>query len=500
MSPPAPSQQAPSILVVDDNANNRDLIRRRLERAGYGVITAEDGATALDLIGRESIALIILDIMMPGLSGIDVLRAVRRRFTNLEMPVIMATAKDQSEDIVQALDMGANDYVTKPLDFPVVLARVQSHLRAREAAANSRQEQRLRFGDLRPGLVLAEKYRLEEEIGAGNFGVVYRATHLAFEQPVALKILQTAVDDIEPEDLQRFQQEGSSTFRLKHPNAVLVLDFAVAHGLAFLVMEMLDGESLDQLMKREGRQEVARSVEIITAVCDVLAEAHAIGIIHRDVKPANIFLHRTPRGEVVKVLDFGIAKLVGDAAMGKNLTLDEGILGTPAYMAPERLSGRTYDGRSDVYSVGIMLYQMLAATLPFQVKSNEALAVAMQHLTGTPERLSTHLPEAPIQFEAAVMSTLRRDPGERPTAAELATRLRESLADISGSMLPLGSPPVPAPASPHQEEATTLLAGLSTARLAFSFTDVLEPPDSVEAGGEALPTRPPRQDPGASWS
>ena len=495
------SQQAPYVLVVDDNVNNRDLIRRRLERAGYSVITAEDGATALDLIDREPIALIILDIMMPGLSGIDVLRAVRQRFTNLEMPVIMATAKDQSEDIVQALDMGANDYVTKPLDFPVVLARVQSHLRAREAAVNAKQEQKLRFGDLRPGLVLAEKYRLEEEIGSGNFGVVYRATHLAFEQPIALKILQTAVDDIEPEDLQRFQQEGSSTFRLKHPNAVLVLDFAVAHGLAFLVMEMLDGESLDQLMKRAGRQDIMRSVEIITAVCDVLAEAHSIGIIHRDVKPANIFLHQTPRGEVVKVLDFGIAKLVGDAAAGKHLTLDEGILGTPAYMAPERLSGRNYDGRSDVYSVGIMLYQMIAGTLPFQAKSNEALAVAMQHLTGTPERLSTYLPEAPIKFEATVMSTLRRDPDERPTAGELAVRLRESLTDISGAMAPLDvRPSTPSVAISTPEEATTLLAGLSTARLAFSFSDVLEPPDSVEVEGDPLPTQPPREDPGASWS
>ncbi|MEO1087192.1 MAG: protein kinase, partial [Acidobacteriota bacterium] len=465
--------QAPSILVVDDHRNNRDLIRRRLERAGYGVVTAADGESALDLLEREPVALIILDIMMPGLSGLEVLRAVRRRFTYLQVPVIMATAKDESEDVVEALELGANDYVTKPLDFPVVLARVQSHLRARRLAAETQTERPLRFGDLGPGLVLAQKYRLEAEIGAGNYGIVYRATHLAFGQPVALKILRTAVEDLEPEDLKRFQQEGASAFRIKHPNAVLVLDFAVAHGLAYLVMELLDGESLSQLLQREGRQSLERAVDITAAVCEVLAEAHALGIVHRDIKPANIFLHRTPRGEVVKVLDFGIAKLLGDS--NSSLTLEEGILGTPAYMAPERLSGSDYDGRSDVYSVGIMLFQMIAGTLPFKPKSNEALAIAMAHLTGTPELLSSVVPGAPRRFEAAVMSTLRRDPEERPTAAELRRRLREALAELSDASAPLSLDGGAAP-----NDVTTLLADLSTSRLAFGFTDLLSPPGDGE--------------------
>ncbi|MEM8994572.1 MAG: protein kinase [Acidobacteriota bacterium] len=486
--------QAPSILVVDDHQNNRDLIRRRLERAGYDVVTAEDGAVALEVLRRRPVALVILDIMMPGLSGLEVLRDVRRRFTYLQVPVIMATAKDGSEDIVEALELGANDYVTKPLDFPVVLARVQSHLRASRLAAEAQSEPHLRFDELGPGLVLAQKYRLEAEIGAGNYGVVYRATHLAFGQPVALKILRTPVDDLEPEDLKRFQQEGASAFRIKHPNAVLVLDFAVAHGLAYLVMELLDGESLGELMQREGRQSLGRAVDITGAVCDVLAEAHDLGIIHRDVKPANIFLHRTPRGEVVKVLDFGIAKLLGDS--NSSLTSEEGILGTPAYMAPERLSGADYDGRSDVYSVGIMLFQMVAGTLPFKPKSNEALAIAMAHLTGTPERLTDVVPGAPLRFEALVMSTLRRDPWERPTAAELGQRLREALAELSDASTPLSL----GRAGAGPSDATTLLADLSTSRLAFRFSDVLSPPDDAEPVTRPLPVRPHRDDPFEPWA
>ncbi|MEO1367694.1 MAG: serine/threonine-protein kinase, partial [Acidobacteriota bacterium] len=236
-----------------------------------------------------------------------------------------------------------------------------------------------------------------------------------------------------------------------------------------------------------------RTVDIAEAVCDVLAEAHDLGIIHRDIKPANIFLHRTPRGEVVKVLDFGIAKLLGDS--NSSLTLEEGILGTPAYMAPERLSGGDYDGRSDVYSVGIMLFQMVAGTMPFSPKTNEALAIAMAHLTGTPERLTNVVPGAPLRFEALLMSALRRDPEERPSAAELGRRLREVLADLSDTSTPLSSDD----AGTAPNDATTLLADLSTSRLAFGFSDLLSPPDD-EPVREPLPVRPPRDDPFGPWA
>ncbi|MEM8931413.1 MAG: protein kinase [Acidobacteriota bacterium] len=479
-----------TILVVDDNPNNRDLIRRRLERDGYRVLTADDGSAGLDIIDHQPLDLVILDVMMPGLSGTDVLRVVRERFSQSELPVIMATAKDQSEDIVLALDLGANDYVTKPLDFPVVLARVHSHIRAAEAARSNAkvEEPPIPFDSLRPGLVLAEKYRLEERIGTGNFGVVYRATHLAFEQPVALKFLKTSVDDLEPGDLERFRQEGSSAFRLQHPNAVHVMDFAIAHGLTFLVMELLDGETLDDRIKRLGSLPIPDALEIILPICDVLAEAHALGIIHRDVKPANIALHRSPRGEVIKVLDFGIAKLVGDANAGKHLTLDEGILGTPAYMAPERLSGREYDGRSDVYSVGIMLYQMIAGALPFRAKTNEALAIALLHLTDAPERLHNHLPDVPIQLDALIMSTIRKDPFERPETEELARRLREIAAELTLQHSPIVESVLP---TDGQEEPTLILSGTNLGRLGFDFSDLLTPPDSSLLDDSPLPAQPP---------
>jgi eukaryotic-like serine/threonine-protein kinase len=506
--------QPAKILIVDDTADNRDLLSRRLKSGGYEIITADNGATALELVGREKPDLVVLDWMMPGLTGIDVLKAIRRRYSNLEMPVIMATAKDQTDDMVVALGHGANDYVVKPLDFPVLLARIQSQLRSK--AEMKPAEQKLRPGDLRPGLVLAEKYRIEQEIGSGNFGIVFKATHLDLQQPVALKILSAAIDEKDSADLERLRLEGASAFRLQHPNAVHVLDFAFAHGLAFLVMELLDGTTLERFLQQEKRLSPRRAVEIVGPICEVLAQAHQLGIIHRDIKPANIFLQKTPRGEVVKVLDFGIAKFVGDSAVGKNLTLDEGILGTPIYIAPERLSSQDYDGRADVYSVGIMLYQMVAGTLPFAFHKKEPLAIAVQHLTAQPERLQTHVPEVSIHFESVVMSTLKKTPGERPSASELAAKLRQAIdpqsrsprheisEETTGVILQRReraaavAAKTAEPAESLEAGDTTILAGSVTARLAFDFGDLLEPPPRP-LPANVLPVVPPRDGAGP-WS
>ncbi len=417
-----------TVLVIDDNQDNRDLISRRLRRAGYGVKVAENGPEGLDLIQNGGVDLVILDVMMPGLSGIDVLQIVRQTHSTSELPIIMATAKDQSEDMVEALSHGANDYVTKPLDFPVVMARVEAQLRTRKASRDAaRSKAGPQLGAVGIGTVLADKYRLDQELGAGNFGAVYRATHLGFEQPVAVKILQAPVDEAS-ETLARFRQEGASAFRLQHPNVVSVLDFSFTEsGIAFLVMELLEGHNLEQEMRRRGPLTAERCGEIVLPICSALAEAHALGIIHRDIKPANIYLHQARRGEVVKVLDFGIAKLVDESAMEKHLTLDEGILGTPAFMAPERLTASAYDGRSDVYSLGVVLYQMLAGRSPFESEKNEAMAVAMMHLTTQPTPLSAMLPEVPAPLANLVMDTLRKDPGMRPNASQLADRLTEAL-------------------------------------------------------------------------
>ncbi|MGE3372920.1 MAG: response regulator [Vicinamibacteria bacterium] len=419
------------MLVVDDNEENRDVLSRRLLRRGFNVLSAEGGRQALRLLDSHPIDLVLLDIMMPDVSGIDVLREVRKSRSPEDLPIIMATAKSDSDDVVEALELGANDYVTKPLDFPVVLARLQSQLRGRasRAAKDAREEalaaRRLLDGpEVRPGGVLADRYRLESRIGAGAFGTVYRAIHLELDAPVAVKVLQAGMDTA-PDALARFRREGISACRVRHPNAVSVLDFGITpSGVAYLVMELLDGHSLLEELLRKRTLPPGRCARLLIPVCDVLATAHDTGVIHRDVKPSNIFLQRTPVGEIVKVLDFGIAKIAGEAALGQSLTVEGSILGTPAYMAPERFGGRGYDGRSDVYALGISLYQMLEGRLPF-MSSAEPMAVAMMHINEPPPPLTRLASPAREEMQRLLDWTLAKKPPERPSARELGAALAQ---------------------------------------------------------------------------
>jgi serine/threonine protein kinase len=294
--------------------------------------------------------------------------------------------------------------------------------------AEKAPEPALTTAQIQPGLVLAERYRLESEIGSGSFGTVYKARHLELERPVAVKILQANVAN-SAEALARFRREGITACRVKHPNAVSVLDFGVSSsGVAYLVMELLEGHSLLDELHGEGTLSHPRSVAVLVPVCHVLAEAHSAGVVHRDIKPSNIFLQRTPRGEVTKVLDFGIAKIAGAGATGQDLTSAGSVLGTLAYMAPERFGPHALDGKSDVYSLGVTLFQMLAGRAPFvAAEAGDPMALVMMHVSQAPPSLRELNPAVPPAVEAVVMQTLRKQPELRPTAAELAEQLAATL-------------------------------------------------------------------------
>jgi serine/threonine protein kinase len=232
------------------------------------------------------------------------------------------------------------------------------------------------------------------------------------------------------EALARFQREGVSACRIQHPNAVSILDFGVTdNGVAYLAMELLQGHSLAEEIQKRAPFSPRRCAEILLPLCDVLSEAHAANIIHRDIKPANVFLHHGRAGEVVKVLDFGIAKLLDDG--GTELTVEGSLVGTPAYMAPERLSSAPYDGRSDVYSVGILLYEMLCGQPPF--KSKDLMAVAMMQMTQEPRPPREHNSSIPRAVEALVLETLSKDPAQRPTPAGLAERFSNAANEAASA-------------------------------------------------------------------
>ncbi len=423
-----------TLLVVDDLEPARNMLRRLLNREGFEVCTAADGPQAIESIARQPVDLVLLDMAMPGMSGLEVLRQIRHEHSPADLPVIIQTAYTKRENMIEALEIGANDFVSKPIDFPVLLARIHAQLRVREAKTGTIKPRDAgetvadsSTVELRPGTVIANRYEILVQIGAGNFASIYRARHLALDQEVAVKVLRAEIAG-RPDALTRFRAEAALARQLNHPNAITVLDFGVTpRGLPYLVMELLNGHSLLDLIERGGPMEPRRCAEVLLPVCRVLAEAHEQGIIHRDLKPSNIYLAKVSRREVVKVVDFGIAKLCTELTTAPSLTIDGSWVGTPAYMAPERLQNAPYDGRSDVYSLGIMLFEMLSGRLPYVSDDDDPVAMALMHVNGVAPRLRSLCPDVSADLETVVMRAMAKDPGLRPTAAELAEILAHAV-------------------------------------------------------------------------
>jgi DNA-binding response OmpR family regulator len=412
MSPPETSVTGGQVLVVDDDSANRTLLRRLLEAEGLTVREADNGVSALDALSEELPDLVLLDLMMPGMSGLQVLERVRAVHAPHQQPVIIATARTESTSVVDALDRGANDYVTKPFDREVLIARVRARLRI---------DQRRKKAD--PEL-LDERYRLEETIGSGGESVVWRGCHVDLERPVAIKVVKLPIlASGQAEARARLKREGIAACRIDHPNAVDVLDFGLTDdGRAYLVMELLKGHDLAQEIRVANESQtsmsIARAADVLLPVTRVLAKAHRHGLIHRDVKPGNIFLHHTDDGEQVKLLDFGVARLMGGDRRSSN-----GVVGTLSYMAPERLLVQPHDGKVDVYALGNVLYEILAGAPPFDTRQHSDEDVAAHHVHVDPPRLDEVAPGVPPSIADLAMAALAKDPLARPSAGEFGIEL-----------------------------------------------------------------------------
>jgi len=277
------------------------------------------------------------------------------------------------------------------------------------------------------GRTIAEKYRIDGTLGAGGMGAVYRAHRLMIGDDVAIKVLHPQHVS-EPEATERFRREAQAAARLKHQNAVSIYDFGVtSDGLVYLVMELVEGQSLRQIIKQQGPLTPSAAADVISQVCAALDEAHRHYIVHRDLKPDNIIVHASITGLRVKVLDFGIAKL-RDLTAG-NLTQTGSVMGTPHYMSPEQCLGEELDSRSDIYSLGVVLYEMLAGVVPFNSPMSTAVVVQHVNQAPTPPR-SINLSISPA-VEAVVLHALAKNRQERPQSAVMLAQ--ELNAAVSGS-------------------------------------------------------------------
>lgn len=326
--------------------------------------------------------------------------------------------------------------------------------------------------NLEAGKTLEGRFRLVRLLGEGGMGAVWEAVHLVTLKSVALKVLKR--EGADATSAARFLREARAASAVKHPNVVKVHDVVHLDGALFMVMDLLDGESLEELLEREPRLSIRRAARILAPVVSAVRAAHAAGIVHRDLKPANIFLCRTESADdvLVQVLDFGIAKLVPQDADAKpmdgKLTQTGAVLGTPYYMAPEQAFGEAIDPRADIWALGVVVYECLAGQRPFEGDSVGQLLKAIAKEDYVP--LSERDPSLPASLVDIVRRMIKTDRNERLADLE---PLYVELSRLASDTTPTLPPPT---------------------RVTISAIPIAGAPVSVDALGETRPSDAPVAD------
>jgi tRNA A-37 threonylcarbamoyl transferase component Bud32 len=281
---------------------------------------------------------------------------------------------------------------------------------------------------LAPGQLVAGKYRIERELGRGGMGLVLAARHEHLDQPVALKLLLP--EAMRPDIIQRFLREARAAVKIQSEHVARVFDVGTLEsGAPFMVMEYLHGRDLSQVLEERGPLPIEEAAGFLLEAMEAIAEAHALGIVHRDLKPANLFLAERPSGKpVIKVLDFGISKIPRRDARDA-MTVTTAMMGSPSYMSPEQMvASKDVDARSDVWSLGVVLYELLTHAVPFTGESMPEVVAAI--LSVIPEPLRQRRPDAPAALEAVVACCLEKEPGRR----------YGNLARLARALAPFGPP------------------------------------------------------------
>ncbi len=357
------------------------------------------------------------------------------------------------------------------------------------------------------GRTIAGKFLIESFLGRGAMGAVYRARQIALDKLVAIKVLHSSLVT-DPAFTARFQREAKAASRLDHPNSVRVLDYGEDDGLCYIAMELLDGRTLFKVIQAEGLLATPRIVDLLRQILAALAMAHDMGVVHRDLKPENIVIleSRDDEGgmkEVVKVCDFGIAKLVSSraeasTANSEKLTGDGSVLGTPEYMSPEQARGEALDTRSDLYSVGVILYELLAGKVPFDAET--ALGILLKHIVEEPRPPSERQPGVDRGLEAVCLKAMQKSPDKRYSTARdmrhaLMAALEEYQPMLSTSPMPLTRPVTGSHAFPVIAPSTAIATTVDIAARAPSGVIITERESAVmsrpNAGRELQSSLPP---------
>jgi serine/threonine-protein kinase len=311
---------------------------------------------------------------------------------------------------------------------------------------------------------LAGEYRIVRKLGAGGFGTVFEAEHPLLKRRAAVKVLH-ASPGVDSVAVQRFIAEARSASQIRHRHIVDIFSFGtLPNGQYFYVMDLLEGAPLDRYLREHGKLAPNLALALLRPIANAIDALHAASLVHRDLKPANIYLAWDSNHDVIpKLLDFGLVKLVGDVSMN---TTTGAPLGTPYYMSPEQCQGQKVDGRADIYSLGVICFEILTGKLPFT--GDSATAVLLAHVLSPPPPMSEREPELPSDLDEPVMRMLAKDPAARPETAAAAIDALELAAGRAGLTLGADLRSLPRPVAPPEEpsgierDATVAQSGTRT--------------------------------------
>ncbi len=480
-----PDRVAARVLLVDDDGALLDAIARLLRRSGCTVTESESATAAIELVVEGAFDVVVSDIDMPGLSGLDLLKLLRER--EIGVPLILMTGAPTLESAMRAVELGAFKYLVKPPDFEELRQTIAhaTSARARTGSASRPKEESGSSGSsgtpaaaiagvtrssIASGTVLADRYEFRRLLGEGGMSQVWEAVQLRTGRSVAVKLLRTSLN-AQPEMRKRLLREARAASRVDHPNVVEIFDaFELADETPVLVMPLLRGQTLAEHLAQVGKLALREAANLLLPVVSAVGAAHARGVVHRDLKPDNIFVCDEGHGRTkVTVLDFGIAKLAsGEESEGKALTATGALVGTPGYMSPEQASGeRSIDQRTDVWSMAAVMYEVLAGVRP--VHGENVGQMLKQLYTDGIEPLSRLAPDLPSELTDLVDRMLSRERSERPDD------LRPMFV-LLGRYASSQAPSFPPPALLNDEPPSAVA---SATQLAHAPTESAGPPPVV---------------------
>lgn len=422
------------ILMVDDSPDILLVLRATFENAGHDVIATENPKEVLGLVNEHQPEAMVLDVMMPGVTGWDVLRELRQQPQHEAIPVVMLSALSDVSDRIKGLRGGADDYQVKPFDPDELLARVEVLLNRKTISASQavpvatpdrlplaeaiRKLERHFMHQEQLDDVSLGRYEVVDLLGSGAMGTVFRGWDPKLQRSVALKTIRFDADHLDRKvQVHRLLEEAVANARLQHQNIVTVYDYGDEDNAAFIAMELVEGTTLEGYLTDHNRVPAHRLIPLAAAMARGLAVAHANDLVHRDVKPGNVLLGFD---SCIKVTDFGISEFISKASR------PETIFGTPGYLAPECLEGGKATEQSDLFALGVVLYEAATGKHPFIEKTWRK--TLHRTMTFEPPALGKIVPEVPRGAAEVIAHLLQKREADRP---ENAQQVADAFEDIA---------------------------------------------------------------------